>query len=129
MLERATGATQVEAQIGEVVEVEVRANLGRFVASGLALYVSISYCFEVVDTNPENGTEVRPFQLGSLFAGATEAGNALLSDEQMQGMQNKAQMLSYSLVVRPGGRPAPAAARGSSPTLNCSASKPPTRRK
>lgn len=102
LFERTTGMTEVEAQIGDVIEVEVQANLGRFAAAGLSLYLSIPYCFEVIDTNPDNEADLRPFRLGPLFEGATEAGNALLSAEELQGMQNDAQMLTYSLVVGPG---------------------------
>ena len=102
LFESNTGAAEVEAQIGDVIEIEVMANLGRFAASGVALYVSVPHAFQIVDTHPDDANDMRPFHQGALFAGATEAGNVLLSAEETQGMENDKYMLSYAAVVGPG---------------------------
>jgi hypothetical protein len=95
---------QVEAGVGEVVEVEVRADLGRFSASGISLHVRLpAGPFAVVDQgNSPKG--VHPFATGPLFAGALEAQNLLTPGQQAPGLSPDEQLLTYSLVLGPGGR-------------------------
>ena len=102
LCQRDTGVTEVEAEIGDVVDIEVHANLGRFAASGVSLYISIPRAFDIVDTRPDSEANLHPFQQGPLFAGAAEADNALLSADQIKGLQSDTHMLSYIIVVGAG---------------------------
>ncbi len=92
-------STHVEAVIGDIVEVEVRANLGGMSASGASLYVLLpSEFFAVVDQSDSD--EIQPFVAGDLFAGAVEMENGLLESEA--SLPAGRHMLAYSLVLGPG---------------------------
>lgn len=101
--ERATGANRVEVGIGDTVEIEVRADLGRFSAAGVSVFIRVPEGpFSVVDHGAAGQEGVQPFLPGPLFAGAMEAGNGLSAEDQVPDMFAGEQVLSYSVVLGPG---------------------------
>jgi len=101
--ESATGRTQIEAGVGDVVEVEVRADLGRFFASGISLYIALPRGpFAVVHQGKSPLAGVRPFAPGPLFEGAMEVGNSLAHNNGATGLLPGQQMLSYAAIMGPG---------------------------
>ena len=100
---KATGATWVEAEIGEIIEIEVLADLGRFSASGISFFISLPRGpLEVVDSGFEGRGGVQPFLQGPLFKGAMEASNTLVPEEKMPDLLKGRQMLTYDAVLGPG---------------------------
>ena len=101
--ERATGATSVTAEVGEEVEIAVFADLGRFSATGVSLYIRLpSSPFTVVDAGPDNRPGIQPFRAGPLFDGGMEAENDLVPEEALPSLLDGEQMLIYSVVLGPG---------------------------
>ena len=100
-----TDEPKIEAAVGDVIEVEVHADLGRFSASGISFFVSVP-CgpFKVVDHGDRTGREVRPFESGSLFQGSIEAGNTLVYGGEIPDLSDDQQMLSYAAILGPGAR-------------------------
>lgn len=95
----------IEVAVGDVVEVEVHADLGRFSASGITFFVSIP-CgpFEVVDYGDHAREGVRPFEPGGLFQGSIEAGNTLVYGDEVPDLSEDQLMLSYAAILGPGAR-------------------------
>ena len=101
--ERASGASQVEAGIGDTVQIEVRADLGRFAAAGMSVFICVPEGpFRVVDHGPEGQDGVQPFLPGPLFSGGMEAGNEMAAEGQVPEMLAGEQVLSYCVVLGPG---------------------------
>ena len=99
--ERATGATSVTAEVGDEVEIAVLADLGRFSATGVSLYIRVpSGPFTVVDHGLDD--LVQPFRAGPLFDGGMEAENDLISEEMLPSLLEDEQMLVYAVVLGPG---------------------------
>ena len=101
--ERATGATSVTAEVGEAVEIAVLADLGRFSAAGVSLYIRVpTESCSVVDRDKDGHSGVQPFRPGSLFSGGMEAENELLTAAVLPSLLPDQQMLVYSVVLGPG---------------------------
>ena len=101
--ERGTGADQVAAKTGAVVEIEVVADLGRFSASGIALYIVIPEDhFEVLDNQGSDQNGVQPFQPGPMFIGASEMNNTRIPREDTSGVLEGWQLLNYAAVLGAG---------------------------
>lgn len=99
--ESQTGENAVEADVGDIVEVEVWADLGRYSAAGIALYVRVPRGpFEVIDSGKKE--EICPFIPGNLFQQAVEAGNTLASGAQIPNVPDDQQLLSYAIILGPG---------------------------
>ena len=102
--EKSTGTTEVKAETGAIIEIEVLADLGRFSASGISFFISIPHGpFQVIDNGLEEMPGVQPFQQGPMFEGGMEAGNDLISAESMPSLFQDRQILEYSTVLGPGG--------------------------
>jgi hypothetical protein len=101
--EKATGATRVKAEVGDIIEIEVQADLGRFSATGVSFFINIPHgTFQVIDSSVEARPGIQPFVQGPLFEGGMEAGNALVAKEHMPNMLRDQQMLQYSIILGPG---------------------------
>jgi hypothetical protein len=100
--EKGTGAIQVQARTGDVVEIEAVADLARYSASGISLYVAIpEEHFEVIG-NASGQDGVQPFEQGPLFSNATEMSNQLVPREEMLGLLSGWELLSYTALLGPG---------------------------
>jgi hypothetical protein len=101
--ETESGENEVEVAVGDIIEVEVHADLGRFSASGIAFFIAMPCSpFQVVDLGRDE--EIRPFSSGALFDGSIEAGNTLVYGDTSPDMPNDQQLLSYAAIVGPGAR-------------------------
>jgi len=101
--ESATGQAHIEAGVGDIVEVEVRADLGRFFASGISLHIVLPRGpFAVISQGKSPLTDVRPFAPGALFEGAMEVGNSLAHNNGATGLLSGQQMLAYAAIMGPG---------------------------
>ncbi|MCC7262524.1 MAG: T9SS type A sorting domain-containing protein [Candidatus Latescibacteria bacterium] len=89
---------RISAQIGQVLTMEVFADLQGVSASGFSLFVSVpSGAFQVVDTDT-NGVGTQPFEAGPLFKGAGVNRNILYSDNESPYNVLEGQQLQYSAV-------------------------------
>ena len=100
-----SGETQIEAAIGDTLNIAIVAELGRLPAAGFSLYVTVpDDPFEMIDQLAGDGGEVAPFRAGPLFADAVEVANCLLSREQIVGVPADRRLLHYTAVLGPGGQ-------------------------
>ena len=83
MLQLQTGRSEtapIEARVGDVLEIEVWANLDSIATSGMVFHLSLPEgIFEVIDNGRPGQIGVQPFFPGSLFEGAMIGSNALSS--------------------------------------------------
>lgn len=91
LTEHGSGLDEVEAVPGDTVEIAVNAELGRFMASGLTLFVHVPQGFEVVE-------ESSPFVPGSLFEGAVVVRNGVVRENLPQADW---QLLEYAAILGP----------------------------
>jgi hypothetical protein len=93
---------RVSAQVGQVLTLEVFADLQGVTASGFSLYISIpNGPFQVIDANlAAVGTQ--PFAAGPLFEGAGERANTLYSEEESPFNQLEGLQLQYAAVFGQG---------------------------
>ena len=77
------------------------ADLGRFSATGVSLYIRLpAGALTVIDHRP--GDQIQPFCAGSLFDGGMEAENELVSEDMLPSLLQDEQMLVYTVVLGPG---------------------------
>ena len=70
----------LRARVGDIVEIEVWAELDSLATSGMAFYLSVPQdIFEVVDARPRQAQGVQPFVHGPLFAGAAQISSQVSS--------------------------------------------------
>ena len=70
----------LRAQVGDVVDIEVWANLDSIATSGMAFYLSVPQdAFKIVDARPRQALGMQPFVHGPLFAGAAQISSQVLS--------------------------------------------------
>ena len=101
--ELASGETQIEAAIGDTLNIAIVAQLGRLPAAGFSLYITVPESpFEMIDQDPGDDGELAPFRPGPLFAGAVEVTNCLLSREYKVGVPADRRLLHYTAVLGPG---------------------------
>ena len=95
-------STHIDVDIGEVVDIEILADLSGYSASGFSIYVSMpAGSFAIVDQGGHAKDGVRPWLPGSLFAGAVETENCLAIG-RTAGLAHDQQLLAYSLILGPG---------------------------
>lgn len=99
LAEHGTGLLEVRAEPGDTVHVDVSADLGRFAATGLTLFVRVpTDGFEVVGADDGAG----PFLAGGLFDGAVVVRNQVLPPHETAGMDPDWQLLEYTALLGPG---------------------------
>ena len=92
--------THIDVGLGEIVEIEIRADLSGHAATGLSFYVKLpAGPFAIIDQGGHAMEGVRPWLPGSLFAGAMETENCLVIGREA-GLNQ--QLLAYSLILGPG---------------------------
>jgi len=98
-----SGENEVEVAVGDIIEVEVHADLGRFAASGITFFIDMPCApFQVVDLGKDE--KIRPFASETLFDGSIEADNELVYGNTSPEMPDSQQMLSYAAILGPGAR-------------------------
>jgi hypothetical protein len=99
--ERNSGSRAVNARIGETIEIAVDAQLGRFSASGVSLYIGLPHgAFEVVHSGFQDARGVVPFRPGYLFADAAIVANQVLPANP--GLPHNLDIIQYVAVTGPG---------------------------
>lgn len=94
--ERDSGTLLVRAEPGDTVHVAITADLGRYDAAGLTLYVRVpAHGFQVVAASPSAG----PFEPGDLFAGAVVVRNDLMAGALAPDMGDSWRLLEYAAVL------------------------------
>ena len=94
-----THSTNVSVAVGDVVTVEVWADLQSVRAAGISFFMTIPEdAFQVIDQAPQ-APGVQPYQAGSLFAGAGEWSNLILPPTDPVSRTLPGQQLEYSAVV------------------------------
>ena len=98
-----TDAGIATAQVGDILAIDILADLSGFTVSGTALFISIPRgSFKVVTESPVQRQEVQPFQQGPLFRGAVEFSNALMPRSEVPNFIGDVQLLSYATLLGPG---------------------------
>jgi len=93
-----TNTDRINAQIGQVLTLEIFADLQGVSASGFSVFVSVpDGAFQVVDVDL-NGVGTQPFVAGPLFEGAGVQRNILYSDNESPYNVLAGQQLQYSAV-------------------------------
>ena len=102
-VQAANGETSISARLGEVVRVELFADLSSFSASGIALFVRLpTESFQIVDIAPD-ADGIQPFVPGALFRGASEFANRVVPSEQTPDLTDSTRLLEYQLTLSSGG--------------------------
>lgn len=95
-------STHIDVNIGEVIDIEILADLSGYAASGISLYVRLpAGSLAIVDQGDHLGDGIRPWLPGALFAGAVETENCLAAGRDA-GFAHDQQLLAYSLILGPG---------------------------
>ena len=95
-------STHIDVGLGEIIEIEIFADLSGYAAAGISLYVRLPASpFSIVDQGGHAKEGVRPWLPGSLFAGAMETENCLVTGREA-GLSHNQQLLAYSLILGPG---------------------------
>ena len=103
--ERNTNKRDISVQVGDVVTVDVYADLSSYEAAGVSVFITIpDSVFQVVDQRPTVGaTEgqpgVQPFIAGPLFAGAGEQINDLIPETETMASTFSGQQMNYAVVT------------------------------
>ncbi len=101
-VQAANGEASISARLGEVVRVEVFANLSSFSASGMALFLRLpTEPFQIVDANPDIDG-VQPFLPAALFRGANEFANRAVPSAQTPDLLDGTHLLEYQLIFGSG---------------------------
>jgi hypothetical protein len=90
-----TGELEIEAAPGDTVLIDVRADLGRYSAAGLSLFVQVPEGFGVLEE--EGGV---PFLAGALFEDGVVVRNGVVEQSMLAG----GRLLEYAVLLGPGGR-------------------------
>jgi hypothetical protein len=102
-VQAANGETSISARLGEVVRVELFADLGSFSTSGIALFVRLpTESFQIVDIAPD-ADGIQPFLPGALFLGASEFANRVVPSEQTPDLTDGTRLLEYQLALSSSG--------------------------
>ena len=113
--EAGTNSDRTEVEVGEMITVEVFADLGDTGTSGLSLFITVpAEHFLVIDQIPVDVSEVKdnsdsdetaepgagtqPFKVGDLFVG-DEQRNALHSPGELTGIPDGVRVLEYQLLI------------------------------
>ncbi len=103
--ERNTNKRDVSVRVGDVVTVDVYADLSSYEASGVSVFITIpDSVFQVIDQRPAVGADegqpgVQPFTAGPLFAGAGEQVNDLIPETEAMASTFVGQQMNYAVVV------------------------------
>ena len=98
--EAGSSGEPLRARVGDVIEIEVWANLDSLATSGMAFYLSLPQdVFEVVDARPRQVPGVQPFVHGQLFAGAAQISSQVSSFPAP--VSKGRQSLTYATVFGP----------------------------
>lgn len=107
--ERGTNSQNVSVQVGQIITIEIVAELSGVEAAGMSVFVTVpDDAFQVVDqrpTTPDNEGQpgIQPFIAGPLFAGAGEQANELIPESESIASSFEGQQLEYGVVVGGGG--------------------------
>ncbi|MEE3233059.1 MAG: FlgD immunoglobulin-like domain containing protein [Candidatus Latescibacterota bacterium] len=103
--ERNTGSRDISVRVGDVVTVDIYADLSSYKASGVSVFITIpDSVFQVIDQRPTVGVNegqpgVQPFIPGPLFAGAGEQINDLIPETETMASTFVGQQMNYAVVV------------------------------
>ncbi|MFH1566888.1 MAG: hypothetical protein ABIL09_02740 [Gemmatimonadota bacterium] len=99
LVEAGTGSARARARPGDVLTVEVRADLGSVAASGVSVFISFPEAlFQVVDALPA-AAGIQPFVPGDLFAGGVQLANLALPPEEVLEPFRGLRLLDYAVVL------------------------------
>ena len=103
LLESGSGEVAISAELGDTLSIDVWADLARFTASGLSLYLHLpSDAFEVIDALGTREDGIQPFVGGDLFDDAVEIRNAVVSADEAMEISAAGQLLQYAALLGPG---------------------------
>ena len=102
-VQAANGEQSISARLGEIIRVELFADLSSFSASGIALFVRLpTESFQIIDIDPDTDG-IQPFVPGALFRGASEFANRVVPSEQTPDLTDGTRLLGYQLTLGSGG--------------------------
>ena len=107
--ERGTNSQNVSVQVGQIITIEIVAELSGVEAAGMSVFVTVpDGAFQVVDQRPTTTGDdgqpgIQPFIAGPLFAGAGEQANELIPESESIAGSFEGQQLEYGVVVGGGG--------------------------
>jgi len=107
--ERGTNSQNVSVQVGQIITIEIVAELSGVEAAGMSVFVTVpDGAFQVVDQRPTTTDDagqpgIQPFIAGPLFAGAGEQANELIPESESIASSFEGQQLEYGVVVGGGG--------------------------
>lgn len=98
-----TAADRVTAEVGDIVSIEVFADLGDVESAGIAFYIGVpEKAFQIVDRGHPNQEGTQPFAPGLLFDGAQVASNLLLAEDIQPAAAIPGQQLEYGAIFGAG---------------------------
>ena len=97
-----SGTDPIAAQVGDIVNLEVFADLGNVKSAGIAVYIGVPDGFQIVDLGNRLQEGTQPFAPGPLFDGALVAANQLLPEDVAPAAAMAGQQLDYGGIYGPG---------------------------
>ena len=97
-----SGTDPIAAQVGDIVNLEVFADLGNVKSAGIAVYIGVPDGFQIVDLGNRLQEGTQPFAPGPLFDGALVAANQLLPEDVAPAAAMAGQQLDYGVIYGPG---------------------------
>ena len=100
LVQAGTGLDRITVRLGEVITVDVVAELGVVAASGAAVFISFpDGPFQIVDSLPDV-VGVQPFVRGEFFSGGQVVDNLAVPRSDVREQLAGRRLLDYSIVIR-----------------------------
>ena len=100
---RATEDMEIKAELGDTLDIEVRADLGRYAAAGLVFFVQFPVePFDIIARGGLDENGVRPFVIGPLFDEAIEVANCVLPYSSSSVLPEGLRLMHFAAIMGPG---------------------------